>query len=329
MGRQADDGENGGLCSVANAAVKTSPLVVAVIPTWNDTTLTGRCVQSVLNNDYQPLKITVVDDGSTNPCGEELKEQFPIIDTVVSSVNQGFAGAANRGIERALEMNADYILILNNDTEMERSVVGLLVAALQEHPQAGAASALIVYPGSEKRVQFYRKKILRHCAQLEHMETGLLYADRSWSTVSTEFAPACAILFRSAVLREVGLFDECFGTTWEDYDLCIRFIDAGWPLITVGSAVVVHEHGATTGRISPYVTYYFIRNRLICLARHGSLLGILRCAPLFLRSLWWQVREYGFDNWPCHRAFAAGVRDFLLGVRGKGHPPSARRDRAR
>jgi GT2 family glycosyltransferase len=141
--------------------------------------------------------------------------------------------------------------------------------------------------------------------------------ERSWPTAKTDFAPACALMFRAQALRDIGLFDESFGTCWEDYDLCMRFVDAGRSFVAVGEAEVVHDHGATTGKASPYITYYFTRNRLICLSRYGRPLGVLRCSPSILRSFWWQMKEYGLSNWACHRAFARGVADFLLGVRGE------------
>jgi GT2 family glycosyltransferase len=124
-------------------------------------------------------------------------------------------------------------------------------------------------------------------------------------------------MFRRAALEEVGMFDESFSTCWEDYDLCIRFNDAGWPFVTVGDAEVVHLGSVTTGRSSPYITYYTTRNRLICLFRYGHPLALLRQAPLIARSFYWQIKKYGFGNWACHKAFLRGVRDFIFGVRGE------------
>ncbi len=302
--------------------------VIAVVLTWNDTILTGRCIQSLLRSDYSPLRVVVVDNGSREPCGDQLKECFPAIETVVLAKNEGFTGGANRGLEAALRMDADYIFFLNNDTVVECSAIRQLVAALEERAEAGVASPLLLYPGSERRVQYYTGRILRDCGRQVQPEDGLLYGNRKWPTISTEFAPATALLFRARALLDVGLFDESLGTCWEDYDLSIRFNDAGWGYVTVGGAEVVHVDGATTGRASPYITYYLIRNRLICMARYARPWGILRCAPQILRSFWWQVKAYGLTNWACHRAFAAGVRDFVLGVRGEGRAPNERGERS-
>ncbi len=302
------------------------PLVVAVVLTWNDTEMAGQCIGSVLANDYDPLRVVLVDNGSVNPCGEQLRQQFPSIDLVVLPKNQGFTGGCNRGLERALQMGAEYIFLLNNDTIVDRLAIRHLVDAIKQRPDAAAASALILFPDEEKRVMLYTGRLLRDCGQHIRPPEGQLYANSKWPTVETEFASACALLFRSSVLREVGLFDESLGTCWEDYDLCVRFMDAKRPIIAVGDAEVIHDRGSTTGRASPYITYYFTRNRLICLFRHGRPWAILRNTPYILRSFWSQVKAYGLGNWRCHCAFVKAVFHFLLGVRGEGRPPRARAD---
>jgi GT2 family glycosyltransferase len=114
----------------------------------------------------------------------------------------------------------------------------------------------------------------------------------------------------------VGYLDESLGTCWEDFDMCLRVADAGYRIMTIGSARVVHLHGKTTGRNSPYIVYYLTRNRLICLCRYNSWGRVLRCAPQLVRSLAWQVRGYGGDL-GCHRAFVLGIADFALGRRGE------------
>jgi len=313
----------------AEAEAAGGPFVVAVVLTWNDTEMAGRCIESLLDSSYHSLRIVLVDNGSSTPCGDQLKERFASIDVVILPHNQGFTGGSNRGLERAIDMGADYILLLNNDTIVEQSAVGHLVEAIEERPDTAAASALAFYPGQEKRIEFFTGVVRRDCAYHVHPEVGELYEDRSWPTTSTDFVPAQALLFRTSALRAVGLFDESFGTCWEDFDLCMRFAKASWRLITVGDAHVIHNHSATTGRVSPYITYYFIRNRLICLFRHGRMLGILRNTPFILRSFWWQIKEYGLGNWPCHRAFVRGIFHFLLGIRGEGRAPSVREDRRR
>jgi GT2 family glycosyltransferase len=299
-----------------------SPSVTAVVLTWNDTEMAGRCVESVLGNDYENLRVLLVDNGSAEPCGETVRERFPEIDLVVLPRNRGFTGGCNAGLSKAISDGAEYVFLLNNDTVVEARAIGRVVRYLEEHPNTAAASALIIFPGEP---QFYYGSVDRNIARHTRPDDETPMEGRDWPDRETEFLPACAEMFRAKAVREVGLFDESLGTCWEDYDLCLRLTGAGWRLATVGDAHVEHWHGATTGRASPYITYYFTRNRLICLFRYGRPSGILRSLPRLVRTFWWQINGYGLGDWPCHAAFLKGILHFILGVRGLGAPPKQRK----
>jgi GT2 family glycosyltransferase len=189
------------------------------------------------------------------------------------------------------------------------------------------ASAVLLYPGDEKRIQFIQSTLFRNIAGQARAHENELLSDAHRRIFDVDFVPACAIMLRPQALREVGMFDETLFTNWEDYDICCRFADAGWKIITTGTAEVVHAHGQTTGRTSPFITYLFTRNRLICLFRYGDPKAILLRSPHILRHFYWQMKAYGLSNWASHKAFFTGVADFMLGVRGMGHVPSDRRDR--
>ncbi|MEE9386235.1 MAG: glycosyltransferase family 2 protein [Nannocystaceae bacterium] len=301
------------------------PCVKAVVLTWNDTEMSSRCIASLIEGGYPNLEIILVDNGSQEPCGEALAALFPTIEVVRLATNQGFTGGANAGLKHALSRGADYILFLNNDTVVAPGAVSELVAALEDDPAVGAASALLFIPGpGPRRVAFYTGTVRRDIASHIHFREDSAYDGREWPTAVTEYAPACAMMYRSHALREIGLFDETFGTNWEDYDLCLRFSDHGWTMLTVGTAHVDHLHGATTGRTSPYIVYYATRNRLICLFRYGSAWGILRNSPHIARTFMWQIRGYGLSNWRCHWAFAKGVAAFGLAIRGEAGAPAVR-----
>lgn len=308
-----------------SAPVQGLPRVGAVVLTWNDTEMAGSCIESVLGSDYANLQVILVDNGSIEPCGKILGDRFPGLDVVVLPRNQGFTGGSNRGMERALELGCDYVFLLNNDTIVGSNAISVVVAEMEAREEVGLATPLLLLDQEKPVVGFYTGEIDRNVARHVHHESGTPVGARDWPTVETDFIPLCAAMFRASALRDVGLLDETLGTNWEDYDLCLRFNDAGWKLITVGTGQVRHLHGATTGKNSPYITYYMTRNRLICLFRYGSKAGILRRTPFILRTFYWQVRGYGLGNLACHAAFLKGVLHFMLGVRGEGSPPRNRK----
>jgi GT2 family glycosyltransferase len=308
------------------AEASSEPRIAAVVLTWNETELTSRCIASVSGGTRRPERLILVDNGSATDCAGVLAAQFPEIEVLRLDKNYGFTGGCNRGIERALEGGADYVWMLNNDTEAAPDALELLAEALNQHPEAGLVHPLLLHPEPGKRIQFFYGRLERdvawHCAP----DDGQAWSEAYRRTIETPFAPACAPLYRAAALRQVGLFDERLYITWEDYDLHMRIRDAGWKIYTVGAAEMVHRHGHSTGRTSPFVTYFMTRNRFICLLRYARPLGFLRRFLFFLRTWWWQIKAQGFDNWEAHRAALQGIRDFLLGVRGRANPPTRTRD---
>lgn len=296
----------------------SDPFICVVVLTWNDVELSRKSIKSVYENCYKNFKVILVDNGSREPCGKILKEEFPSLDLVELSANRGFSGGANAGLSKALEYDCEYVFFLNNDTYVHNVALDELQNAMELHQDSGLASALLKYPGS-KYVGFYQAITDRDCAMHYFQNFKEEMDNREWPTIETEFAPACAIMLRSEALQQVGLFDESLGTCWEDYDFCIRLQDAGWKLLTVGSAIVEHETSSTTGRNSPYITYYFVRNRLICLSRYANKWRTLKKSHIVIRTLWWQIRDYGYLNWKCHLSFVRGFWDFANGKRGESY----------
>ena len=303
--------------------VEEQPLVVAVVLTWNDTEMTAECLQSLMQSDYGNLQVILVDNGSSTPCGEILKKQFPMIDLLVLAKNRGFTGGSNAGIQRAFARNPRYVHLIGNDSTFARDTIPHLVAALEEQEGVGAASPLILYPGEDRIIQYYWGTIDRDFATSARFDLNVPYDSRSWPTRETGFVPFIAVMFRAAALREVGDFDERLGTCWEDFDMILRLQDAHWRIITVGDAEAYHKASRTTGSRSPYITYCLSRNRLICLFRYARLRKTVRRPIYLLRTFWWSFKRNGWSI-SRHLAFARGILHFLIGVRGEGHAPTSR-----
>jgi len=317
------------MADLAFSQKDAQPRVVTVVLTWDDTEMAAACIESVLASDYPELDVVLVDNGSMEPCGERLKARFPEIDLIVLPENKGFTGGSNAGFERSFELGADYVQLIGNDSVVASTAISELVRVMEEDASVAAVSPLLFEPtgpDEPRRVQFYYGELNRARATHRHFGTDVPYNSQTWPTRTAEFVPFVAVMIRCAALREVGTFDESLSTCWEDYDLCIRLADSGWRIAAGGPAHVIHRGSATTGRVSPYITYFNTRNRLICLFRHASADEILRQAPFLLRSFYWQVKRYGFGNWACHKALLQGAVDFLAGVRGVGHAPLERRD---
>src|SRR5687768_13853975 len=113
--------------------------VSIVIVHFNTPQLTKDCIQSIIEKTKGiSYEVIVVDNASTIHDADEIKEWFPEVVLIKSSINAGFAGGNNLGIAQA---KGRYILLLNSDTVLVNDAVSLAFTYLENHPKAGVVSA--------------------------------------------------------------------------------------------------------------------------------------------------------------------------------------------
>src|SRR5438128_1594643 len=99
--------------------------VAAIIPTWNRADLLASALATLAAQDYPVSRTIVVDDGSTDESAEVARRAGATV--VRSDTNRGFAASVNLGVRHT--EGADWVLILNNDVELDRSWVRNVLAA--------------------------------------------------------------------------------------------------------------------------------------------------------------------------------------------------------
>jgi GT2 family glycosyltransferase len=259
--------------------------VAIVVLTWNGREDTLECLASLADVRWSgPLTTIVVDNASTDGTAEAVAARFPDVDLVLSDHNAGFAGGNNLGIARALELGADDVLLLNNDTEVEPDLVEALEAEREAHPDAGALCPLILYAEPAGLVWYAGARFDPRRSYNGRQDGYGEPLDDRWTGVRrTERLSGCAVLLPRDVLEEVGVFDDALFLQYEDTDLSLRLRAAGRAIYVVGHARVLHKVSAGTGgETSPLIMYHGMRNCLEVCRRHAPL------PPL--RSAWRELK---------------------------------------
>jgi GT2 family glycosyltransferase len=320
-----------------------SPLVVIVILNWNGANDTVACLVSLERISYANFRTCVVDNGSVDNSVAAIRTNFPDIELIETGLNLGFAAGNNVGIRRALESGADYVLLLNNDTEVDPGLLDAFVAAARQRPDAGVFSAKIYFHAEPRRVWYAGSAWNPAAARFDQLGEGVLDDGRPAFTTMAETAYACGCAFfvPAARFRELGLLDEDFFLYFEETDWCFRARAAGHPSIFVPDAKLWHKVSVSFGgEGSPLALYFLTRNRLLWARKHGStqqrravrretlrslaqrlgapLAGRGLASPRTPRTWWWAVREAFAD--PHNRAFLLGVLDFWRGRFGDCPP---------
>ncbi|MDP3938054.1 MAG: glycosyltransferase family 2 protein, partial [Deltaproteobacteria bacterium] len=201
----------------------------------------------------------------------KARERFPGIHVIENETNRGYAGGNNVGLLHALGLGVDYVLVLNNDAIVEPDAIDELVQLAESDPEVGAVGARVMQYEARDRMYgavgtlIYMPQLIR----LEGLHADDL--DPFSSPRDGDFIPGCSILFRAAVLRHVGLFDERFFAYHEDVDWCSRAWEAGWRCSYLPSSVVQHR-GAIyygTSPVADYRYYFYGRNAVLYARKHA------------------------------------------------------------
>lgn len=210
------------------------PKVFVVILNYNGKAVLKRCLLSVFKNDYPNFEIVLVDNNSTDGSLEAVKADFSKAHFIKNEENLGFSAGNNVGIRFALERMADYVLLLNNDVEVEKDFLSCLLSIAQKTPKIGILSPLI-FEGSTRQIWFSGGTISWWRMKSFH-ETTAKTAD----FYESPFVTGCAMLVKKEVFKEIGLLDEDYFLYWEDADFSLRAGNAGFKKVVVTSSRVCH-----------------------------------------------------------------------------------------
>jgi GT2 family glycosyltransferase len=236
-------------------------LVSIVILNWNGELFLQNCLSSVTIQDYRPIEIILVDNGSTDNSLAMVRTDFPDVIIIETGKNVGFAAGNNIGI---LSVKGQYIVIFNNDAEMERTCVSEMVRAIEKDDRYGACASKILLKFEKGMIDAAGIAVCSDGLSIGRgrLEQGQLY-DREEEVF---FASGCCMLCKRDMLDDVrieeGYFDESFFMYADDTDLGWRARMRGWKTIYAPNAIAYHMHSASSESYSPLKAFFVERNRI-------------------------------------------------------------------
>ena len=249
------------------------PSVTAVVLNWCNYDDTVDCLDSLLNCEYKNLDILLVDNGSVDDSFERLNTSFPQIQFLQTGENIGYAGGNNRGIEKALHRDIDYVLVLNNDTILDPQSVSQLVNVAEEASlRVGGVVPKILYYDQPDRIWYAGGEFSPMRGLGIHWREGDLDQSGEEETVrEVTFMTGACCLFSAEALRELKGFDEDFFAYVEDAELSLRMTDAGYKMYYQPKARILHRCPPLGTPPSPFQIRQRDRNRRRIMRKHGSL----------------------------------------------------------
>jgi GT2 family glycosyltransferase len=273
------------------------PSVTVIIVAYQAGEFLQRCINALAAQSFADFEAVIADNASSD--GSVANLRLPDSRFVVQSMggNLGFAVANNRV---ALASKAEFLALLNPDTEAEPDWLAELVAAARGHPHAASIGSL--------QLRLDDPQVLDGLGDVWHA-AGVAWRSgegrpRSFDPGDGEiFGPcAAAALYRREAFVAVGAFEERFFCYSEDVDLAVRLRLAGYGSWRASSAVVRHAGSGITGRVSEFSLFHGHRNRIWT---------FLKTTP----GLWfWLLLPYhlAFNTGYLIRAWQRGVLPVIL-----------------
>ena len=234
------------------------PPVSIIIPTKDAPEVLGRCLKSISEKtSYPEFEVIVMDNETTDEAALRLMREYPA--RRIQFPNPfNFSRANNEGAAAA---TGDFLLFLNNDTEIVSEDWLQHLAYYAEQPEVGAAGALLVY--EDGTVQ-HAGVALGMRGTADHMMRGFPigvdgYAGSLVCAREVSALTGACLMIRRSLFREVGGFNEHFFTAYQDVDLCLRLRARGLRLIFAPQAVVMHHESVSRQ------SYYDMIDRMLLL----------------------------------------------------------------
>jgi GT2 family glycosyltransferase len=259
-----------------------------VIVSWNTKEYLLPCLTSIFEKGQRMgSEVILVDNGSYDGSGSEVKKIFPSVHLIQNQKNLGFSKAVNQGVQKA---SGKYVLLLNPDTTVKDGAIERLVLFMDAHSDVGVAGVQLLNSDGSKQssianfpslaTELFNKSLLRWFFPKRFPGKGRNYSE----PVEVDSVIGACMVVRREAIEQVGLLDEDYFLFLEETDWCYRIKRASWKVYHVPQAEVYHFQGksAEAERKRAKVEYY--RSRYLFFKKNrGRLQWLILLSGLSIR----------------------------------------------
>jgi len=236
---------------ISMSNMENNPLVSVIIVNYNGKTYLEKCLESLMKINYKNYEVILVDNNSTDTSIEFVKNTYPSITIIKLNDNYGFAEPNNIGAKNA---KGDYLLFLNNDTEVNADFIGEMVKVLKQDPKIAICQSLLLKSNGDVD------------SSGDFIDTlGRAYSSKNKVNEVKKILSArgASMMVRKDSFWDLGGFDKKFFASFEDVDLGWRAWIWGYKIVLVPNSIVYHKGGQTVKYLSSQVRFHGVKNSLV------------------------------------------------------------------
>jgi GT2 family glycosyltransferase len=241
-------------------------LVSIIIVNYNGKKYIRDCLNSVFSSHYPKFEIIVVDNASCDDSDNIIEKEFPYVRLIRNKKNLGFAAGNNVGIRMA---KGDVVILLNNDTIVEKEWLEELVNTLTSSNKIGIVGSKILFPN---------KKTLQHAGGIIHpnaLTNHYGYREEDIGQynmiIDVDYVTGASIGIKKEVFKKIGFLEESYYPAYyEEIEFCYRAKQRGYRVVYEPKSVLYHYGSASTHLFSYKFYYYYHKNRIRFVLRNYS-----------------------------------------------------------
>lgn len=298
------------------------PSVHVIIINWNEEGYTIACIESLLKVKYDNLKIILVDNGSEYQNFKKLKKRYNSkIKIIRLENNEGFTGGNNVGIQYSLKQKPKYILLLNNDTEVESDFLTKIIEIIDKDNKIGVIGPKINYLENKNLIWCVGGKFNLYTGNNELLWNKHKDNYTNKKIIDVDYVSGCAMLVRAEIFRKIGLLDNNYFIYNEESDFCLRVKrELNLRRVCRLDSKIYHKVSLTNTKLSGFSEYYLTRNRLYFIKKHNPYKKyILSLAYFFIVEVPKYTIFYPlvYKNIKILKFFYRGITDYFKNNMGK------------
>lgn len=245
-----------------------------IIVSWNTCDLLESCLKSVFDTmQGENFEVIVVDNASKDNSVEMVQRLFSKVKLIRNQENVGFARANNQALQ---ESSGRYVLLLNSDAFLRDGCIEQMIRMMDESPDIGIAGANLISVDGQPQVSHGPLPTLysevRSLLGLDKLSKFIIRACSQPAVINTGMVSGACLMARRSMLNQIGLLDEQFFMFSEEIDLCLRAHEAGWRVVHIPDARVIHVGGGSTG-ITPKRLLLLYQGKLLYFSKHHGQIG--------------------------------------------------------
>jgi len=270
-----------------------------VIASLNGEKALPQCMSALFKTRWTDFEVILVDNGSTDQTSDVVRQGWGAVRIMRSEKNLGFAGGNNLGMQAA---KGDWIVLLNDDTEVHPGWLQALEEVAALYKDAGILGCKLLYPDG-KTIQ-HAGGWIEPNGLTHHRGYGEVDRGQYDDVKESEYVTGAAFAMKREAIQKIGLLDEkYFPIYFEEIDYCTRAAVAGYKIYYVPQAVVIHHESRTTGKFSPGFLFKYNKNRWRYLLKNKNVPELFRAVRYELK---WIVKNRPKDVYiPLVKAYAA------------------------